>query len=77
LKSPSPPTDREPKPAQVPFLESLRLGETAITVYLVNGVRLGGTIADYDDYTIRLSGGQLVMKSAICSVVAAPLPNWR
>lgn len=72
-----PPKSCDPRTAQLPFLESLRLGHAPITVYLVNGVRVSGTVEGYDDYTILLSGGQLLMKSAVCSVMAGPPAGWR
>jgi host factor-I protein len=57
------------KDVQLPFLESLRSGRVPVAVYLVNGIRLQGAVAAFDDYTILLSDGQLVMKGAVASVL--------
>jgi host factor-I protein len=62
--------DAQPaKEVQLPFLESLRLGWVPVAVYLVNGIRLQGAVAAFDDYTILLSGDQLVMKRVVASVL--------
>lgn len=59
---------------QEAFLEVLRLERTPVSCFLVNGVRLSGTIHAMDRYTILITnprGGsspQLVNKSAISTI---------
>lgn len=55
------------------FIENAAKNKTSVNVYLINGVKLHGTIEAYDDNTIVVSGnkgnsGQLVFKHAISTV---------
>jgi RNA chaperone Hfq len=50
----------------------------AVTVYLINGIRLGGQIQQTDQYTILLGGAegspsQLVFKHAISTIQPAEI----
>ncbi len=54
------------------FLNRLRKSRTQITVHLMNGVRLRGTVAAFDEFCIWLSTSgnqQLVFKHAISTIV--------
>lgn len=63
-----------PQDLQTDFLEKLRLENTPISCFLVNGVRLSGSIHAADQYTVLITnnrGGtapQLVNKSAISTI---------
>lgn len=58
---------------QKEFLEKLVKDKTQVSIYLVSGIKLSGTVTAYDDYTIELSGGsngpQLVFKHAVSTVM--------
>lgn len=50
------------------FLSDFKESEVEVTVFLVNGFQLRGTVADFDKYVIQLrSGGKdhLIYKHAI------------
>jgi host factor-I protein len=53
------------------FLNTLRKERTAVSVFLVNGIRLAGHIQSFDQYSIRLHGTtpQLVLKRVVATVV--------
>jgi host factor-I protein len=53
------------------FLNTLRKERTAVSVFLVNGIRLAGHIQSFDQYSIRLQGAtpQLVLKRVVATVV--------
>ena len=73
------PGERQPSQAstntlQADFLDNL-IGQT-VTVYLINGIRLGGQIQQTDQYTLLLGGvegnpDQLVFKHAISTIQPA------
>ncbi|MAZ77172.1 MAG: RNA chaperone Hfq [Legionellaceae bacterium] len=55
-------------------LENLRQRKARVHVFLVNGIKLQGIIADYDKFVLTLindSQQQMVYKHAISTVVAA------
>lgn len=56
------------------FLNTLRKERTAVSVFLVNGIRLAGHIQSFDQYSIRLQGTtpQLVLKRVVATVVPEP-----
>jgi len=59
---------------QYTFLNQLRKSHTAVTIFLVNGVKLSGVITWYDLYTILLKRNdetQLVYKHAISTIMPA------
>ena len=53
------------------FLNTLRKERTAVSVFLVNGIRLAGHIESFDQYSIQLQGvtSQLVLKRVVATVV--------
>jgi host factor-I protein len=53
------------------FLHALAHGRIAVTIYLVNGIRLQGEIESFDQYGLILRGGsqQFVYKHAISTIV--------
>jgi host factor-I protein len=54
------------------FLETLVKEETTVNVFLVNGIRLSGQLADFDPFAILLESGpavQIVLKHAISTVM--------
>lgn len=53
------------------FLNSLRKDRVPVSVFLINGVRLGGHIQSFDQYCIRLQGEmpQLILKRVVATVV--------
>ena len=54
------------------FLETLVKEQTAVNVFLVNGIRLSGQVSAYDYYTVMLNSGpsvQVVFKHAISTVL--------
>lgn len=53
------------------FLNLLRKNRTPVSVFLTNGVRLGGHIQSFDLYSIRLQSEapQLILKRVIATVV--------
>ena len=65
----------ESKPAQNiqdSFLNSARKDKSAITIYLLSGVKLTGRIRSFDKYSVVLETGnqeQLIFKHAISTVV--------
>ncbi|CAN7181044.1 RNA chaperone Hfq [Paraburkholderia hospita] len=54
------------------FLQTLVNDKTAVSVFLVNGIRLSGQLAGFDQFAVLLesgSGVQLVFKHAISTVL--------
>ena len=62
---------------QDPFLNLLRKEKVPVSVYLVNGIKLQGTIDSFDQFVVLLrnSVNQMVYKHAISTVV--PTRNVR
>ena len=62
---------------QDPFLNLLRKEKVPVSVYLVNGIKLQGTIDSFDQFVVLLknSVNQMVYKHAISTVV--PTRNIR
>ncbi|GIX33825.1 MAG: RNA-binding protein Hfq [Lysobacterales bacterium] len=62
---------------QDPFLNTLRRERVPVFVYLVNGIKLQGTIESFDQFVIVLRNtvNQMVYKHAISTVV--PTRNVR
>ncbi len=64
------------KPAQNiqdTFLNTVRKDKSAITIYLVSGVKLTGKIRSFDKYSVLLENNaqeQLIFKHAISTVVS-------
>ena len=57
---------------QEPFLNAVRKEGVAVSVYLVNGIKLQGKIESYDQFIILLKNGnsQIIYKHAISTIVA-------
>lgn len=63
---------------QEPFLNNLRKEKKLVSIFLVNGKRLVGSIVSFDRYVILLKSGEgetLVYKHAITSIVPASKSN--
>jgi len=62
---------------QDPFLNALRRERVPVSVYLVNGIKLQGTIESFDQYVVVLRNAvsQMIYKHAISTVV--PVRNVR
>ena len=56
---------------QDPFLNALRRERIPVAVYLVNGIKLQGTIESFDHFVVLLRNtvSQMVYKHAISTVV--------
>ena len=56
---------------QEPFLNELRREKVPVSIYLVNGIKLQGTVDSFDQFVIVLksSVNQMVYKHAISTVV--------
>ena len=62
---------------QDPFLNLLRKDKVPVSIYLVNGIKLQGTIDSFDQFVVLLknSVNQMVYKHAISTIV--PTRNVR
>jgi host factor-I protein len=62
---------------QDPFLNALRRERVPVSVFLVNGIKLQGTIESFDQFVVLLRNtvSQMVYKHAISTVV--PVRNVR
>ena len=58
---------------QDPFLNALRKEHVAVSIYLVNGIKLQGQVDSFDQYVILLKNTvtQMVYKNAISTIVPA------
>ncbi|MGA9423194.1 MAG: RNA chaperone Hfq [Rhodanobacteraceae bacterium] len=56
---------------QDPFLNALRRDRVPVSVYLVNGIKLQGTVESFDQFVVLLRNtvSQMVYKHAISTVV--------
>ena len=56
---------------QDPYLNALRREKVSVAIYLVNGIKLQGTIDAFDNYMLLLKNNaqQLVYKHAISTIV--------
>ncbi|HXS73555.1 MAG TPA: RNA chaperone Hfq [Rhodanobacteraceae bacterium] len=56
---------------QDPFLNALRREHVPVAIYLVNGIKLQGTIESFDQFVVLLRNqvSQMVYKHAISTVV--------
>lgn len=56
---------------QDPFLNALRKERVPVSIFLVNGIKLQGTIVSFDQYIVMLKNvaTQAVYKHAISTVV--------
>ena len=53
------------------FLSKLSEDKISVSIYLLNGIKLQGSIDSYDQYVVVLSGStpQLIYKHAISTIV--------
>ena len=67
----------EGRPLQEPFLNTLRLESVPVSIFLINGIKLQGTIESFDRFAVLLknSVSQMIYKHAISSIV--PVRNVR
>ena len=58
---------------QDPFLNALRRERVPVSIYLVNGIKLQGTVESFDQFVVLLRNtvSQMVYKHAISTVVPA------
>lgn len=61
---------------QDPYLNTLRKEKVGVSIYLVNGIKLQGTIESFDQFVILLKNtvSQMVYKHAISTVVPVRPP---
>jgi host factor-I protein len=62
-----------PTNSQNDFLNTVRKERTRVEVYLVNGIKLTGSIASFDQFVVMLSGPggmQIIYKRAISTIQA-------
>ena len=70
--------DRKPKLLQEIFLTAVQKSSDAVTMFLVNGVMLQGTVAGFDQFSLVLERGgqiQLVYKHALSTLQPAHALN--
>ena len=63
---------QHPHALQDTFLEHVRKHDVPVTVFLASGIRLQGTVAGFDSYSVLLSRNgqsQVVYKPAISTIV--------
>ena len=58
---------------QEPFLNALRRDKVPVSIYLISGIKLQGTIESFDQFVILLrhASNQLIYKHAISTIVPA------
>ncbi len=58
---------------QDPFLNALRRERVPVAIYLVNGIKLQGTVESFDQFVVLLSNtvSQMVYKHAISTIVTS------
>lgn len=59
---------------QDPYLNSLRKEHIRVSIYLINGIKLSGMVASFDQYVVVLKDSestvnQLIYKHAISTIV--------
>ena len=56
---------------QDPFLNTLRKEHVPVSIYLVNGIKLQGTVESFDQFVVLLRNtvSQMVYKHAISTIV--------
>ena len=61
----------KPQSLQDPFLNAMRRERVPVSIFLVNGIKLQGTIESFDQFVVLLRGvtNQMVYKHAISTVV--------
>ena len=58
---------------QDPFLNTLRKEQVPVSIFLVNGIKLQGTVESFDQFVVLLKNtvSQMVYKHAISTIVPA------
>ncbi|MCZ6828822.1 MAG: RNA chaperone Hfq [Gammaproteobacteria bacterium] len=69
-----------PKKSQViqdPFLNALRKERIPVSIFLVNGIKLQGTIEDFDPFIVALKNvtTQIIYKHAISTIMPSRNPS--
>ena len=64
---------------QDPFLNALRKERIPVSIFLVNGIKLQGTVDSFDQFVVLLKNNvsQMVYKHAISTIVPARNVNMR
>lgn len=65
-------TSEKPQNVQEVFLNAIRKNKTAVTIFLVNGVKLQGVVTWFDNFSLLLrrdAHSQLVYKHAISTIM--------
>ena len=64
---------------QEPFLNALRKERVQVAIYLVNGIKLQGTIESFDQFVVLLKNtvSQMVYKHAISTIVPVRNVKWQ
>jgi host factor-I protein len=62
---------------QDPFLNALRKERIPVSIFLVNGIKLQGTVDSFDQFVVLLKNNvsQMVYKHAISTIVPASNVN--
>ena len=62
---------------QDPYLNALRKERIPVSIYLVNGIKLQGTVESFDQFVVLLKNqvSQMVYKHAISTIVPAKAVN--
>jgi host factor-I protein len=60
---------------QDPFLNALRKDKSPVSIYLVNGIKLHGSVDSFDQYVVMLKSNitQMVYKHAISTIVPSKM----
>ncbi|EIC19978.1 RNA chaperone Hfq [Thiorhodovibrio frisius] len=63
---------------QDPFLNALRKERVAVSIFLVNGIKLQGQIESFDQFVVLLKNNvsQMIYKHAISTVVPSRNVKW-
>ncbi len=58
---------------QEPYLNALRRERVPVSIYLVNGIKLQGTVESFDQFVVLLKNtvSQMIYKHAISTIVPA------
>jgi len=68
-------TKQQPENVEQIFLKSLKDKEQLVQIYLAGGIKMVGTIKNFDDFTILISarsfGMQMIYKHSITTICAA------
>lgn len=62
---------------QDPFLNALRKERIPVSIFLVNGIKLQGTIEDFDPFIVALKNvtTQIIYKHAISTIMPSRNPS--